>query len=54
LPWDDACAGFHMARRPVRTASSFQVRQPLMRTAIGRAQPFLSQLRPLISAVCDR
>lgn len=29
LPWEDACARFHETERPVRTASSEQVRQPI-------------------------
>ncbi len=51
LPWDPACLAFHTARRPVRTASTLQVRQPLYRTALGRAQPFLAHLGPLIDAL---
>jgi tetratricopeptide (TPR) repeat protein len=50
LPWDDACLSFHTARRPVRTASAFQVRQPLYDSAIGRAQRFAAHLAPLITA----
>jgi tetratricopeptide (TPR) repeat protein len=50
LPWDDACLAFQGARRAVRTASAFQVRQPLYATAIGRAQRFRTHLEPLISA----
>jgi tetratricopeptide (TPR) repeat protein len=40
IPWDPACLAFHTAPRPVRTASSFQVRQPIYRTAIARSAPF--------------
>jgi len=29
LPWEDACLRFHETERPVRTASSEQVRQPI-------------------------
>lgn len=56
LPWDDACLAFQAARRPVRTASAFQVRQPLYNTAIGRAQRFAAHLEPLITAAaaCSR
>lgn len=50
LPWDDACLAFHAARRPVRTASAFQVRQPLYDSAIGRAQRFAAHLEPLVTA----
>jgi tetratricopeptide (TPR) repeat protein len=51
LPWDPACLAFHQVRRPVRTASNVQVRQPLYRNALRRAQPFLSHLAPLIEAL---
>jgi len=51
LPWDPACLLFHEARRPVRTASNLQVRQPLYRSAVGRAQPFIPHLGPLIAAM---
>jgi tetratricopeptide (TPR) repeat protein len=50
LPWDDACLAFQAARRPVRTASAFQVRQPIYDSAIGRAQRFAAHLAPLITA----
>lgn len=36
LDWDPACLRFHETARPVRTASTAQVRQPLYRDAIGR------------------
>jgi hypothetical protein len=48
LPWERACLSFHQARRPVRTASNVQVRQPLYRSALGRAQPFIPYLGSLI------
>jgi tetratricopeptide (TPR) repeat protein len=51
LPWDPACLAFHEARRPVRTASNLQVRQPLYRNAVGRAQPFIPYLEPLMEAM---
>jgi hypothetical protein len=51
LPWDPSCLAFHEARRPVRTASNLQVRQPLYRSALGRAQPFIPHLGPLIAAL---
>lgn len=51
LPWDDRCLDFHRTERPVRTASHAQVRQPLYRSAIGSAQPYLAHLGPLIEAL---
>lgn len=50
LPWDDACLEFQTARRPVRTASAFQVRRPLYDSSIGRAARFAKHLAPLIAA----
>jgi tetratricopeptide (TPR) repeat protein len=51
LAWDDSCLAFHEATRPVRTASLVQVRQPLYRTAVGRAQRYRHLLGPLIDAL---
>ena len=36
LPWDDRCLDFHETRRAVRTASNWQVRQPIYRSARKR------------------
>jgi tetratricopeptide (TPR) repeat protein len=36
LAWEPACLEFHQAKRPVRTASAIQVRQPIFRTSVGR------------------
>ncbi len=51
LEWDDACLAFHRTERPVRTASVAQVRQPIYASSVGRAQPLLTMLRPLIGAL---
>ena len=51
LPWDPACLAFHEAKRPVWTASNLQVRQPLYRSAVGRARPFMPYLGPLVDAL---
>jgi hypothetical protein len=51
LPLDTGCLAFHAVRRPVRTASSVQVRQPLYASSVGRAQPFRTHLEPLIDAL---
>ncbi len=40
LDWEDACLAFQRSKRPVRTASSWQVRQPLYRTAKTRLKKF--------------
>jgi Sulfotransferase family len=49
LEWDDACLGFHEARRTVRTASAAQVREPIYRSSMGRWRPYKELLRPLIT-----
>jgi hypothetical protein len=51
LPWNEACLDFHSTGRPVVTASSAQVRQPLYRSSIGRSQPYLPLLKPLLDAL---
>ena len=51
LEWDDACLRFQDASRPVRTASSVQVRQPLYRSSIGRWRPSDEVLRPLLDGL---
>jgi tetratricopeptide (TPR) repeat protein len=48
LPWDDRCISFHRTSRPVRTASSVQVRQPLFRTSLERWRHYEAGLGPLI------
>ena len=51
LDWDDACLAFHETRRPVRTVSMGQVRQPLYRTSVNRWRPDDSVLRPLLEGL---
>jgi tetratricopeptide (TPR) repeat protein len=36
LDWDPACLAFHETERPVLTASTWQVRQPLYSASVGR------------------
>ena len=51
LEWEDACLSFYETRRPVRTASVAQVRQPIYRSSVGRWQPYRHLLRPLLDAL---
>lgn len=44
LDWDEACMDFHTARTAVRTASVWQVRQPLYRRASGRWRNYARHL----------
>ena len=47
LEWDDACLRPHEVARTVRTASAWQVRQPVYRRSAGRAQRYERFLGPL-------
>ncbi len=47
LAWEPDCLDFHRAKRPVRTASAIQVRQPVFATSVGRwrhYEPYLAEL----------
>jgi tetratricopeptide (TPR) repeat protein len=49
LDWDERCLDFHTTERPVFTASSIQVRQPLYRAALDRVQHYRRHLAPLFA-----
>ncbi|HUK08952.1 MAG TPA: tetratricopeptide repeat protein [Stellaceae bacterium] len=49
LEWSEQCLAFHETKRPVRTASASQVRQPIYKSAIGRWLPYKGLLTPLLS-----
>ena len=51
LDWEDACLNFHETKRPVRTASSEQVRKPLSRSGFDQWKPFERWLDPLKQAL---
>jgi tetratricopeptide (TPR) repeat protein len=51
LEWEDRCLAFHQTRRPVLTASSVQVRQPIYHNSVGRWRPYAHLLRPLLQAL---
>ena len=48
LPWSDNCLAFHEVKNKVKTASVWQVRQPLYKSSSGRWENYKSFLRPLI------
>jgi len=50
LAWDDACLRFYETSRTVRTASASQVRRPIYRSSLGRAQHYQDLLRPFVEA----
>ena len=54
LDWEEACLAFYRSQRPVRTASSWQVRQPLYQTAKARWKKFDRHLDGLKKALSNR
>jgi tetratricopeptide (TPR) repeat protein len=53
LDFEPACLAFHETKRPVRTASAEQVRQPLYASGVGYWKHFEPQLEPLRRALGD-
>jgi hypothetical protein len=51
LPWDERCLGFSERDNAVRTASVWQVRQPLYTASSGRWRPYGHRLAPLMAAL---
>jgi hypothetical protein len=51
LAWDPACLEFHRTRRPVRTASITQVRQPIYKQSVARWKNYEHDLGTLFAAL---
>lgn len=51
LPWDERCLHPHETDRDVRTASYWQVRQPIYRSSVARWKCFEKHLGPLIEGL---
>jgi tetratricopeptide (TPR) repeat protein len=51
LPWDERCLAFHNNPRPVQTASAWQVRQPLYKSAVNRWRNYEKYLGPLLQTL---
>jgi tetratricopeptide (TPR) repeat protein len=51
VPWSDESLAFHRAPRIVKTASHTQVRRPLYRSSLARAQHFAAHLGPLAAVL---
>jgi hypothetical protein len=49
LPWEPGCLEFHRVRRPVRTASVSQVRQPIYARSVGRWKHYGQPLAALFT-----
>jgi tetratricopeptide (TPR) repeat protein len=47
LSWEDSCLAFQDTRRPVRTPSRWQVRQPIYSGSVGRWKNYDAYLQPL-------
>ena len=53
LDWEDGCMAFHRVRNAVKTASAWQVREPLYRHASGRARNYERHLGALRAELAD-
>jgi len=51
LDWDDRCLAFYRSERQVKTASVWQVRQPVYASSIGRWRRYSKHLGPLFAAL---
>jgi len=51
LEWDDACLAPHKLERTVKTASHWQVRQPIYKTSVARWKHYEQYLGPLKAAL---
>ena len=51
LEWEPTCLEFHRLKRPVRTASAVQVRQPIYGTSVGRWKHYEQALDSLFTAI---
>lgn len=49
LSWDEECLNFHKLKNRVKTASVWQIRQPLYRGSSGRWRNYEEQVKPLIN-----
>ena len=57
LPFEESCINFHETARPVRTASSEQVRQPIYTGAVGfwrHYEGYLDELKEVLGPVLPR
>jgi tetratricopeptide (TPR) repeat protein len=51
LKWDENCLRFHQTKRPVRTASVAQVREPIFTRSLDRWRKYADHLGPLFEAM---
>jgi tetratricopeptide (TPR) repeat protein len=48
LPWDERCLDFHKTQRTVTTASTWQVRQKVYKSSVGRSRNYQKFIGPLL------
>ena len=53
LSWEPSCLEFQQTKRPVRTASVVQVRQPIFRASVGRWKHYEQALASLFARLRD-
>ena len=53
LTWDAHVLDFHLNERPIKTASTAQVRQPIYRSSMGRWRHYEKHLGPLLHELGD-
>jgi len=53
LEWDPACIDFHEHKRDVKTASNWQVRQPIYTSSTRRWERYEGHLQPLLDMLGD-
>jgi tetratricopeptide (TPR) repeat protein len=53
LDWDPACLEFHRTKRPIRTASVTQVRQPIYRRSVDRWKNYENESPELFTSLDD-
>lgn len=51
LDWDDACLAPHKLERSVKTASHWQVRQPIYKSSVERWRHYEQYIQPLINGL---
>lgn len=49
LPWEKDCLSFHHSSRPVATASTMQIRDPIYNSSIQRWKRYESWIQPLLA-----
>ena len=53
LPWEESCLEFHKHDRTVKTASVWQVRQPIYQHAKARWKRYEKHIKPLQEGLAD-